>query len=135
MKCEYCNNAVPMGATRCPSCGAALSNNATLSQPQSVVVIQQPSGSALPSQTITSTMPQQNAYLLANQKSRAAYVIIGFLLGEFGIHNFYAGYTGRGIAQLLITILSFGLLFWVSWIWAVVEMLTVEKDAKGVPFK
>lgn len=135
MKCEYCDNEVPMGATRCPSCGAALANNSATVLPQSVVVVQQSSGHVLQPQPVTSTVAQQNECLLANQKSRAVYVIMGFLLGEFGIHDFYAGYTGRGIAQLLITILSFGLLFWVSWIWAVVEMLTVEKDAKGVPFK
>ena len=135
MKCEYCDNEVPVGAMRCPSCGAAIANNPTKAQQQPVVVIQQSSGLAQHPQTMTSTTSQQNAYLPANQKSRAAYVIIGFLFGEFGIHDFYVGYTGRGIAQLLITILSFGLLFWVSWIWAVVEMLTVEKDAKGIPFK
>lgn len=73
--------------------------------------------------------------LVAGQKSRLAYLLLAFFLGHMGIHDFYAGYVGRGIAQLLITVCSFGLLFWVSWLWAIIEMIVVTKDAKGVPFK
>ena len=132
MKCEYCENEVPTGVNRCPSCGAVISFNKEAQQDNQSVVHQAHNvvhSTALPAAS------QSNAYLLADQKSRAVYVIVGFLLGEFGVHNFYAGYNGRGIAQLLITTLSFGLLFWVSWIWAVIEMLIIERDARGVPFK
>lgn len=68
------------------------------------------------------------------QKSRVAYVVLGILLGTLGIHNFYAGYVGKGIAQLLISILSAGFLSPISWIWAIIEVCTVTKDAKGEPF-
>ena len=54
---------------------------------------------------------------------------------SLGVHNFYAGFIGRGVAQLLITVLSFGLLFWISWIWAVIEIFAVDHDGKGVPFE
>ena len=64
-----------------------------------------------------------------------AYILLAIFLGEIGVHNFYAGYVGRGVAQLLITILSFGLLFWVSWIWAIVELCVVSEDGNGVPFE
>ena len=67
-------------------------------------------------------------------KSRLAYILLGVLIGSLGIHNFYAGYTGKGIAQLLISVLSLGALSWASWIWAIVEIITVTKDAKGVAF-
>lgn len=131
MKCEYCDNEVPAGSTRCPSCGAAVAT------PQNLVQVQP---SAVPVQILSAQVPlnvQQNqqVYYPADQKSRVAYLLIAFFFGEFGFHDFYAGYIGRGIAQLLITVLSLGLLFWVSWIWAVVEMITVQKDAKGIPFK
>ena len=132
MKCEYCENEVPTGVIRCPSCGAVISSNKEAQQDSQSVVHQ---AHNVVHSTALYAASQPNAYLLADQKSRAVYVIVGFLLGEFGVHNFYAGYNGRGIAQLLITTLSFGLLFWVSWIWAVIEMLTIERDAKGVPFK
>lgn len=67
-------------------------------------------------------------------KSRVSYVILALLLGALGIHNFYAGYTGKGIAQLCITLISFGVLAFVSAIWALVEAITVTQDASGVPF-
>ncbi len=67
-------------------------------------------------------------------KSRLAYILLAVFLGSLGIHNFYAGYTGRGIAQLLISLLSFSLLSLFVWIWALVEACTVTKDAKDVPF-
>lgn len=77
----------------------------------------------------------QNPFLFVPKKSRVAYVLLAIFLGELGVHNFYAGYVGRGVAQLLITILSLGLLFWVSWIWAIVELCVVSDDGKGIPFE
>lgn len=67
-------------------------------------------------------------------KSRVSYVILALLLGALGIHNFYAGYTGKGIAQLCITLISFGVLAFVSAIWALVEAITVTQDASGTAF-
>lgn len=67
-------------------------------------------------------------------KSRVSYVILALLLGALGIHNFYAGYTGKAIAQLCITLISFGCLGFISAIWALVEAITVTQDASGVTF-
>lgn len=67
-------------------------------------------------------------------KSRLAYILLGLFLGGLGIHNFYAGYNGKGIAQLLMSILSFGILTPVVGIWVIVEIITVTKDVQGVPF-
>lgn len=67
-------------------------------------------------------------------KSRVSYVILALLLGALGIHNFYAGYTGKGIAQLCITLISFGVLAFVSAIWALIEAITVTQDASGTAF-
>lgn len=135
MKCEYCENEVPAGVSRCPSCGALFQN----------YISQQ--GSKGKGVCISSTTPlaqpiAENAvrptfndpYLYAAKKSRVAYIVLAIFLGELGIHNFYAGYVGRGVAQLLITILSFGLLFWISWIWALVELCVMTNDGRGVPF-
>jgi len=65
-------------------------------------------------------------------KSRVGVILLGIFLGCFGAHNFYAGYTGRGIAQLAITLctLFFGAI--VSWIWAIVEICTVDRDSRNV---
>jgi len=68
--------------------------------------------------------------------SRVSFVLLGIFLGWLGVHNFVAGYTGKGVAQLAITIL-------IGWfivpllavgIWNIVEVCTVTQDAKGVPF-
>ena len=67
-------------------------------------------------------------------KSRLAYILLALFLGCFGVHNFFAGYTGRGIAQLLLTLISFGFLSPVIWVWAIIEICTVTKDARGVDF-
>ena len=71
-----------------------------------------------------------------NGKSKITAGILGIFLGCFGVHNFYLGYNGKAIAQLLITLLSLFLLSWVSAIWGLIEgilILTgnIKKDASG----
>ena len=67
-------------------------------------------------------------------KSRLAYILLGLFLGEFGVHNFYAGSMVQGLIQLLITVLSCGALAIIAWVWAIIEIITVTKDAQGVTF-
>jgi TM2 domain-containing membrane protein YozV len=122
MNCQYCNNPLPPNANNCPNCGAAAAPQPQFQQapppPQTVqqVVIQQagPAAPALP------------------PKSRLTYILLACFLGGLGIHNFYAGYTGRGIAQLLITLLTcwFGGSVVVG-IWVLIEIFTVNTDANG----
>ena len=67
-------------------------------------------------------------------KSRLTYILLALFLGGFGIHNFYAGYNRKGLIQLLLTVLSCGILSLVSVIWAIVDIVNVTKDANGVDF-
>lgn len=67
-------------------------------------------------------------------KSRTSYIVLGIFLGALGIHNFYAGYTGRAVGQLCLTVLTLGYLGIVSWIWAIIEICIVEKDSTGQRF-
>jgi TM2 domain-containing membrane protein YozV len=67
-------------------------------------------------------------------KSRSTFVVLGIFLGMFGAHNFYAGYTGKAVGQLCLSILTVGYLLIASWIWAIVEICVVEKDSAGVQF-
>ncbi len=70
----------------------------------------------------------------STHKSRTSYIVLGIFLGSLGIHNFYAGYTGRAVGQLCLTVLTLGYLGIVSWIWAIIEICTVEKDSTGLRF-
>ncbi|MBZ5493730.1 MAG: NINE protein [Acidobacteriia bacterium] len=67
-------------------------------------------------------------------KSRTSYIVLGIFLGGLGVHNFYAGYTGRAVGQLCLTVLTLGYLGIVSWIWAIIEICIVEKDSTGLRF-
>ena len=127
MNCQYCNSPVPPGAAQCPACGAQVPvqqgyNNQSpqYGQPYGQPQYGQPYGLQQP---------------VAGQKSRATYIILGLLLGGFGVHNFYAGYTGKAVAQLLITLTTVwfggGL---VVGIWILIEVFTVKVDANGNPF-
>src|SRR5260370_6469857 len=69
-----------------------------------------------------------------SSKSRTAYIVLGVFLGAFGAHNFYAGYTGRAVGQLCLSVLTLFYLAIVSWIWAIVEICIVEKDSAGIQF-
>ena len=73
----------------------------------------------------------------AGSRSSLAYILLGLFIGTLGIHNFYAGYSGKGVAQLLITIFLgwiFGLPILAVFIWNLVEICTVTHDANGMPF-
>ncbi len=61
------------------------------------------------------------------------FIILGVLLGLLGIHNFYAGYYGRGAAQLVITVLLGWVLvgIFITAIWVLIELFTVTADADG----
>ena len=80
---------------------------------------------------------------VADQKSKVAAGLLGIFLGCFGAHNFYLGYTGKAVAQLLITLLSLGFLAVFPAIWALIEGILILSaqpgaqpwgvDARGVP--
>jgi TM2 domain-containing membrane protein YozV len=71
----------------------------------------------------------------AERKSRNTFILLGALLGMFGAHNFYAGYTNKALLQLGITVLSVGFASPMTWVWAVIDAFTVEADSSGVKFK
>lgn len=71
-------------------------------------------------------------------KSRVAAGVLGILLGTLGVHNFYLGYTGKAVAQLLISVLTCGIGTPISGIWGLVEGImiltgSIAVDGKGYP--
>lgn len=77
---------------------------------------------------------------MSQRKSKVAAGLLAIFLGALGIHNFYLGYIGKGIAQLLISILSCGILAGISAIWGLIEGIlilcgSISTDKRGVPLK
>ena len=67
-------------------------------------------------------------------------LLLAFFLGPFGIHNFYLGYTTKGIIQLVLTLTFIGLI--VSGIWAFIDFIMLlmragayATDAQGQPLQ
>ena len=120
--CANCGNKIENNAKFCPKCGKQTveeTNNLQNNQPQNYTT------------TTTNT----------NSKSRIAAGILGIILGSLGIHNFYLGYTNKGIAQLLLTLIG-GLLCGIgamaSAIWGLIEGIqiltgSINTDANGTP--
>ncbi len=70
----------------------------------------------------------------AEPKNRMGFMILGALLGPLGAHNWYAGYYKKAGAQLAITVLTFGFGSPMTWIWAIIDICTVDCDHNGVQF-
>jgi len=67
-------------------------------------------------------------------RSRVTFVLLGVFLGIFGMHNFYAGYNKKAAIQLALTVLTCFYGAAISWIWAIVEICVINKDAEGEQF-
>jgi len=100
MNCPNCGANMKPGVTRCVKCASVvtpqpppMNAGAPAGQVQAGPAFGFPAASAAP-----------------GAKSKTVAGVLGILLGSLGVHNFYLGFTGKGIAQLLITVLSFGML-------------------------
>ncbi len=82
------------------------------------------------------------------QKSQVVAALLAFFLGTWGAHNFYLGYTRRGVAQLATTVVGWttlifligGVFLAVVGVWAFIEFILIllrsgsmGVDARGVP--
>lgn len=105
--------------------------------------------------------PQQQIVYVqvpSRAKNRGIFVMLGIFLGNLGIHDFYAGHIARGVAHLglglwfyvgfLVKISRSEDIFDVSYafqvlfiaflvnnIWAIVEVIKITKDGKGIPME
>ncbi|MBQ0091959.1 MAG: TM2 domain-containing protein [Clostridiales bacterium] len=67
---------------------------------------------------------------VSGQKSKLVAGLLGIFLGGLGVHNFYLGYTGKAIAQILLSCIGIGA------IWGLIEGILIlvgkiDKDANG----
>ena len=125
MFCRNCGKEIMDNEMFCSACGAPV-------QPEPV---QQP----------VQPKPVNNGQR-NNQKSKIVAGLLGILLGVYGAHNFYLGYTTKAILQLVGTIVGIllcciyigYLLIFGIWVWVLIESImiftgSINVDANGVP--
>lgn len=83
-------------------------------------------------QTYYQASQQQPGYGYA-QKSKIVAGLLGLFLGGLGVHNFYLGYTGKAVAQLLLTLIGWIILIGpiISGIWALIESVLILCSSYG----
>ena len=111
--CVKCGCAKGTGNSYCPNCGQPTVPGAAACTNCGVGLYVAPAG---------------------EQKSKLAAGLLGIFLGGLGIHNFYLGYTGKAVAQLLLSCTG------ISGIWGLIEGIlilcgNIKVDGKGVPLK
>jgi len=79
---------------------------------------------------------KENNIEAKEQKSRVVAGLLAIFFGFLGVHNFYLGYTRKGVAMLLITLLSFFLLSGITSTWGLIEGImiltkTINVDGNG----
>lgn len=111
--CPVCGEKIKEGAKFCDKCGAKIE-----------------------AEVKTETKPNVNANTTVNTqpKSKLAAGLLQIFLGCFGIGRFYLGYTGIGVAQLLVSIFTCG----IGAIWPFIDGIliltgTPNVDAEGNP--
>ena len=107
--CKSCGRELSAGSVFCPYCGASTAQHQT----------PQPDPAA------------------TNQKSRLLAGLLAILLGAFGVHNFYLGFMGKAVTQLILGLL--GCTIVISAIWGLIEGILIltqdTTDAAGIPLK
>lgn len=139
MFCKYCGKEIEDGKEVCEECASKetkVEETKTEEPKKEEVVVEAPKAE---NNNTNSTVNNTNT-ANTTQKSKLAAGLFGIFLGSFGVHNFYLGFTGKAVAQLLITVLSCGCLSPVSAIWGLIEGILIlagdsSKDAYGNDLK
>ncbi len=111
--CQKCGSEFKKDDTFCSNCGAPIDG-----------------------ETKVTTSSNSNS---EGSKSKIAAGLLGILLGSLGVHNFYLGYTGKAVGQLLLTLIGWiacGLGPIAAYIWGLIEGImiltgSISTDAEG----
>ena len=128
--CTNCGNKLNLNDTVCSNCGKAVKDRVVREEVKAEKVTEETNESS------TNQTQTQNQSYNPQAKNKVAAGLLAIFLGGFGVHNFYLGYNGRAIAQLLITVLSCCTLSFVSSIWGFIEGIlilsgNIDTDASG----
>ena len=125
MYCKNCGNAMDPNAAICVKCGCAKGVGSSFCPNCGNSI--QPGASFCPS--CGYAIPAKPA---AGAKSKMTAGLLGIFLGGFGIHNFYLGFTGKAVAQIVVTLVTCG----AGSLWGLIEGILIlcgsmDKDAQG----
>jgi len=117
MYCAGCGSIIKRRAEICVKCGVRV---AVTSQPAVLVMSSQ-----------TAAVP-----VAFSERSRLAAGILGVLLGTIGVHSFYLGNHGKGIIQIIVSIVTLG----IGGLWGLIEGIIILaggswKDGEGRPLR
>lgn len=125
MYCKNCGNAMDPNAAICVKCGCAKGVGSSFCPNCGNGI--QPAASFCPS--CGYAIPAKPA---AGAKSKLTAGLLGIFLGGFGIHNFYLGFTGKAVAQIVVSVVTCG----AGSLWGFIEGILIlcgsmNKDAQG----
>lgn len=107
--CIKCGVAKGQGNNYCHNCGKPLAPDAAVCLNCGVANKQAPAPDA---------------------KSKLVAGLLGIFLGTFGVHNFYLGYTGKAITQLVLTIVGYIYLRGLPIVWILLSRLRRNQSGK-----
>lgn len=118
--CINCGCEIGKGNSFCPNCGKPVNH------PDAVVCVY----CGTPLKGGLQATPSYR------KRSRIAAGLLGIFMGSLGVHNFYLGYTGKAVAQLLITFLTCGAGAVISGLWGFIEGMmilsgSINRDGNG----
>ncbi len=114
--CVNCGVPAGKGNGFCPSCGETVN-------PEAVVCVK--CGASL-----------ENKKEEAGDKSKLVAGLLGILLGAWGVHNFYLGFTKKAVIQIVVSLVTCG----IGGVWGFIEGIMIlcgknNVDAAGKKLK
>lgn len=137
MRCYHCNEVVGEDDVYCKYCGTRI-KHVTYYCANCGKEIQ-----SLDSLCLNCGFQNKDQRQRYSVKSRVVAGLLGIFLGGLGIHNFYLGYSSKGIIQLFCSFLglfTFGITSSIAGIWGLIEGImilagSIDKDGNGLYIK
>ena len=136
VECSICGNSFTVETKNVISWDAEQqeppSSQAQQTLPQYSQPPQPPRYAQTPTQYSQPPMQNGNVMVAESDKSRVTFALLGFFLGCLGVHSFYLGKTGNGIATILANFLCSPpvVIFFVG-----IELLNTTTDSQKLPLK